>query len=178
MRTTIFSTLCINLHLLSGGHAFTASPSQRVVRPFATAAIRSTVEASSEPSSTVEASSEASTTTPSAPAIDSTPAPAEASTTPAAEASATPATEASTPAASSSSDSNDATWEVKQHLYGLDMIKAAEAESGTVSVTMDADGGVAGGDALPLPQTYITCGKCKSLFAIADADLGEKGKGW
>lgn len=28
-----------------------------------------------------------------------------------------------------------------------------------------------------MPQTYITCGKCKSLFAIDDADLGDKGKG-
>jgi len=48
---------------------------------------------------------------------------------------------------------------------------------GTVSVTLDADGKVAGGEALPLPPKYITCGKCKSLFAISDEDLGDKGKG-
>ena len=70
-------------------------------------------------------------------------------------------------------------WEVKQHLYGLDMNEKSES-NGIASVTMDADGTVAdkGGEALPLPETYITCGKCKSLFAIADGDLGDRGKGW
>jgi len=69
-------------------------------------------------------------------------------------------------------------WEVKQHLYGVDMIEKSESNS-VASVTMDADGTVAdkGGEALPLPETYITCGKCKSLFAIADGDLGAMGKG-
>lgn len=52
-----------------------------------------------------------------------------------------------------------------------------EAKSNSVSVTVGADGEVADGGALPLPQTYITCGKCKSLFAVAEADLGDKGKG-
>ncbi|KAL3800526.1 hypothetical protein ACHAW5_009036 [Stephanodiscus triporus] len=33
-----------------------------------------------------------------------------------------------------------------------------------------------GGESLPLPQTYVTCGKCGSLFAIAEEDLG-RGKG-
>jgi len=65
---------------------------------------------------------------------------------------------------------------VKQHLYGLDMMNEADS---AMSVTVGADGEVAGGgdEALPLPSTYITCGKCKSLFAIAEEDLGNKGKG-
>ena len=88
------------------------------------------------------------------------------------------ASEASPAASSSSSNTNknDPTWEVKQHLYGLDMIN--EAESSGMSVTLNAEGEVEGGEALPLPQTYITCGKCKSLFAISEADLGDRGKGW
>lgn len=52
-----------------------------------------------------------------------------------------------------------------------------EAKSNSVSVTVGADGAVAGDGALPLPETYITCGKCKSLFAISEDDLGNKGKG-
>lgn len=55
------------------------------------------------------------------------------------------------------------------------------ADSPAASVTVGADGQVAGGsdgDGLPLPETYITCGKCKSLFAIAEDDLGDRGKGW
>ena len=53
-----------------------------------------------------------------------------------------------------------------------------EQESGSsMSVTIGADGDEVTGDGLPLPQTYITCGKCKSLFAIAEEDLGDKGKG-
>ena len=55
-----------------------------------------------------------------------------------------------------------------------------DASSNSMSVTLDADGAevtAASGDYLPLPQTYITCGKCNSLFAIAEEDLG-KGKGW
>ena len=88
------------------------------------------------------------------------------------------ASEASPAASSSSSNTNknEPTWEVKQHLYGLDMIN--EAENSGMSVTMNAEGEVEGGEALPLPQTYITCGKCKSLFAISEADLGDRGKGW
>ena len=51
-----------------------------------------------------------------------------------------------------------------------------------MSITLDADGEVVVGgggaaDALPLPQTYVTCGKCNSLFAISEEDLG-RGKGW
>lgn len=68
---------------------------------------------------------------------------------------------------------NKPDWEVKQHLYGLD------ASSGSTSVTLGADGEVAGAkdEPLPLPDTYITCGNCKSLFAISEGDLGDKGKG-
>lgn len=51
-----------------------------------------------------------------------------------------------------------------------------EQGGSVASVTLDAEGEVTG-DALPLPQTYITCGKCKSLFAISEEDLGNKGKG-
>jgi len=62
------------------------------------------------------------------------------------------------------------------------MIEEANSSSGgsIVSVTLGADGGVVdgdSGDALPLPETYITCGKCKCLFAIAEEDLGSMGKG-
>lgn len=61
------------------------------------------------------------------------------------------------------------------------MINEGESAVSTMSVTLDADGqeagGSGGGDALPLPTTYITCGKCKSLFAISEADLGTTGKG-
>ena len=56
------------------------------------------------------------------------------------------------------------------------MIK--EQEGTAASVTMDADGSVSDSEGLPLPQTYITCGKCKSLFAIDESDLGDRGKGW
>mmetsp|Transcript_16783 Transcript_16783/g.35307 ORF Transcript_16783/g.35307 Transcript_16783/m.35307 type:complete len:280 (+) Transcript_16783:177-1016(+) len=80
-------------------------------------------------------------------------------------------------AAAAPTDKNKPTWEVKQHLYGLDMIKDEESAR-TNSVTLDAEGEVAGGaGALPLPEKYITCGKCKSLFAISESDLGDKGKG-
>ncbi|KAL7532023.1 hypothetical protein ACHAWF_009675 [Thalassiosira exigua] len=75
---------------------------------------------------------------------------------------------------------NTPAWEVKQHLYGLDMVQDSESSNDGMSVTVGADGeevGGDGGEGLPLPQTYITCGKCKSLFAIAEADLGERGKG-
>lgn len=52
--------------------------------------------------------------------------------------------------------------------------------SATTSVTLNAEGEIEGNDdgALPLPETYVTCGKCKSLFAIAESDLGTQGKGW
>lgn len=79
-------------------------------------------------------------------------------------------------------EKNRPTWEVKQHLYGLDMVREVEAwkkEGGAVaSVSVGADGEVDDGGALPLPKTYITCGKCKALFAIAEEDLGNQGKGW
>ena len=89
----------------------------------------------------------------------------------------------SSSSSSSSSSSNSPTWESKQHLYGVDMIHEMEvsSSSNSMSVTLDADGAEvsssAAGESLPLPQTYITCGKCNSLFAIAEEDLG-RGKGW
>lgn len=98
-----------------------------------------------------------------------------------AEASSTSSSSSSPPAGGFTVDEkNRPTWEVKQHLYGLDMIKEAGSSAGgaVASVTVDADGGVDDtGGALPLPKTYITCGKCKALFAIAESDLGDKGKG-
>ena len=84
----------------------------------------------------------------------------------------------SPPPPPTSKPNNKPNWEVKQHLYGLDMIKEKESGNTAASVTMDADGSVSDGEALPLPQTYITCGNCKSLFAIDEADLGDRGKGW
>lgn len=82
---------------------------------------------------------------------------------------------ASTSTSSGDNNKNKPNWEVKQHRYGLDMMN--ENDSSSMSVTLGADGEEVTGDALPLPQTYITCGKCKSLFAIAEEDLGDKGKG-
>lgn len=72
---------------------------------------------------------------------------------------------------------NKPTWEVNQHLYGADQFK--ESGANTVSVTVGADGDAVAEkeSSLPLPDTYITCGQCKSLFAIAEADLGNMGKG-
>ena len=84
----------------------------------------------------------------------------------------------STPPPTESKPNNTPNWEVKQHLYGLDMIKEQESGNTAASVTMDADGSVSDSEGLPLPQTYITCGKCKSLFAIDESDLGDRGKGW
>ena len=69
-------------------------------------------------------------------------------------------------------DRNKPNWEVKQHLYGQDMAKGND-----MSVTVEADGSVEGSESLPLPETYITCGRCKSLFAISEEDLGPMGKG-
>ena len=83
---------------------------------------------------------------------------------------------ASTSSSSGDNNKNKPNWEVKQHRYGLDMMN--ENNDSSMSVTLGADGEEVTGDALPLPQTYITCGKCKSLFAIAEEDLGDKGKGW
>jgi hypothetical protein len=100
-------------------------------------------------------------------------------------------------ASSSSSSSSSAAprspnWESRQHLYGADISQlennndypSSSSSSGAVSsVTLDANGmelssGTGGGaSSLPLPQTYVTCGKCNSLFAIAEEDLG-RGKGW
>jgi predicted Zn finger-like uncharacterized protein len=69
-------------------------------------------------------------------------------------------------------------WDTKQHLYGIDLQNPANGDN-NMSVTISAGGEVnsqnAGG--LPLPETYVTCGKCKCLFAIAEEDLGSKGKG-
>ena len=64
-------------------------------------------------------------------------------------------------------------WDTKQHLYGLDMVDA----SGANSITVNPEGEIEA-KSLPLPETYVTCGKCKSLFAIAESDLGTQGKGW
>lgn len=66
----------------------------------------------------------------------------------------------------------------------MDAIQNKEMEvlSNSMSVTLDGNGAevvaaaAAAGESLPLPQTYITCGKCNSLFAIAEEDLG-RGKG-
>ena len=49
-------------------------------------------------------------------------------------------------------------------------------ESSDSSVTLNADGELEE-KSLPLPETYVTCGKCKCLFAIAESDLGTQGKG-
>lgn len=69
-------------------------------------------------------------------------------------------------------DRNKPNWEVKQHLYGLDLVKGD-----SMSVTVGSDGAVEGSESLPLPETYITCGRCKALFAISEEDLGPRGKG-
>lgn len=66
---------------------------------------------------------------------------------------------------------NTPEWDTKQHLYGLDMIENNK------SVTLNADGEMVE-KSLPLPETYVTCGRCKCLFAIAESDLGDRGKGW
>jgi len=131
MRSTILSILCINMHLISSGYAFTSTTTTSISNN-RRSALYSSVETSESSSST--------------------------------------------PPTSESKPNNKPNWEVKQHLYGLDMIK--EQEGASASVTMDADGSVSDGEALPLPQTYITCGKCKSLFAIDESDLGDRGKGW
>jgi heterogeneous nuclear ribonucleoprotein A1/A3 len=69
---------------------------------------------------------------------------------------------------------NTPDWDVKQHLYGID-----DGSSSAASVTIGADGTELDSpdQPLPLPDTYITCGKCKALFAIAEEDLGTRGKG-
>lgn len=33
------------------------------------------------------------------------------------------------------------------------------------------------GETLPLPDTYVRCGKCQTAYAITEEDLGEKGRG-
>mmetsp|Transcript_574 Transcript_574/g.1129 ORF Transcript_574/g.1129 Transcript_574/m.1129 type:complete len:278 (-) Transcript_574:220-1053(-) len=141
MRTTIFSALCINLHLLSGC-AFTL-PSQPTCRRTASPIIVR---------STVDASPPSETSTPAAAVV-----PAEAEASPATETSA-PTAEASssTEPAAPDKNKNKPNWEVNQHRYGA---------------------GVAGEESLPMPDTYITCGQCKALFAITEADLGNMGKG-
>ena len=148
MRSTTFSILCINLRLLSGCHAFMTTPR-------ATPTTKVTMPTNRVVSDVVVGS----------PVVPS-------------------ATNTSSSTSSSTNNNqhpNSLTWESKQHLYGVDMIHEVEM-SNSMSVTLDADGEVAGGasgggESLPLPQTYITCGKCNSLFAIAEEDLG-KGKGW
>lgn len=77
---------------------------------------------------------------------------------------------------------NTPNWETKQHLYGLDMQTDTNNSNSAGSVTIGADGnevtpGTGSDESLPLPDTYITCGKCKSLFAIDESDLGTRGKG-
>lgn len=104
---------------------------------------------------------------------------------------------AAVPAVPASSPSPAVNWSSRQHLYGVDMIldeendsnnnnnnnKASTTKTTTVaSFTLDANGdeqtaasaasSSSSSAALPLPQTYVTCGKCSSLFAIAASDLG------
>lgn len=83
---------------------------------------------------------------------------------------------------------NKPEWDTQQHLYGLDLHhhnhddNSEDSNNGGVT-TISADGEVStmtDGEkkSLPLPQTYVRCGRCKSLFAIAESDLGNMGKGW
>ena len=73
---------------------------------------------------------------------------------------------------------NTPNWETKQHLYGLDMQTDNNNSAGSVTIGADGNEVTPGGEeSLPLPDTYITCGKCKSLFAIDESDLGTRGKG-
>ncbi|KAK1740341.1 hypothetical protein QTG54_009291, partial [Skeletonema marinoi] len=82
------------------------------------------------------------------------------------------ATTASTPTTDTPKIDNTPDWDVKQHLYSTET-------SSSTSVTVGADGSTSSTapSSLPLPSTYITCGQCKSLFAIAEEDLGTRGKG-
>ena len=80
---------------------------------------------------------------------------------------------------------NKPEWDTQQHLYGLDLHNNDDDDnSGSSVTTINAHGEVstvAGSSdpkSLPLPETYVTCGRCKSLFAIAESDLGNMGKGW
>eukprot|EP00574_Skeletonema_japonicum_P005595 CAMPEP_0201728008 /NCGR_PEP_ID=MMETSP0593-20130828/14477_1 /ASSEMBLY_ACC=CAM_ASM_000672 /TAXON_ID=267983 /ORGANISM="Skeletonema japonicum, Strain CCMP2506" /LENGTH=250 /DNA_ID=CAMNT_0048219989 /DNA_START=39 /DNA_END=788 /DNA_ORIENTATION=- len=84
---------------------------------------------------------------------------------------------ATTPPTETPKIDNTPDWDVKQHLYGLSDYN--KDSSSAASVTVGADGNEVDNEkkSLPLPETYITCGKCKSLFAIAEEDLGTRGKG-
>mmetsp|Transcript_22629 Transcript_22629/g.45997 ORF Transcript_22629/g.45997 Transcript_22629/m.45997 type:complete len:275 (+) Transcript_22629:144-968(+) len=78
---------------------------------------------------------------------------------------------------SNNANSSNTVLDSKQHLYGRDLV---DITTGDLSYTLPADDSSPDADAssaLPLPSTYITCGKCKSLFAISSADLGAHGKG-
>lgn len=160
MRNSIFPLLCIGAHAFttpSSTSSTTTTSPRRIVAVFS-----STAEA---PAGTTGGGS--------APEARATP-PAGTTTTGASATSGVGSVNINTP-----------TWEVKQHLYGLDMINESSSSSGSssgagMSVTLGADGEEVGSGVekgLPLPQTYITCGKCKSLFAISEEDLGDKGKG-
>ncbi len=150
MRLPVFSSLIlciISLQLLAVCEAFFVPP----ISSSSQAALTSSLSSSSRRSTVAPSSAETNTLTTSA----------------------------------SSSTSIPPTWESKQHLYGVDVIQNNEMEvlSNSMSVTLDGNGAevvaaaAASGESLPLPQTYITCGKCNSLFAIAEEDLG-RGKGW
>ena len=34
------------------------------------------------------------------------------------------------------------------------------------------------GKELDLPDTYVRCGKCQTIYALTEEDLGDRGKGW
>jgi predicted Zn finger-like uncharacterized protein len=74
---------------------------------------------------------------------------------------------------------NKPEWDTQQHLYGLDLHKDHDDGSSVTTINADGEVSTAGSDpkSLPLPETYVTCGRCKSLFAIAESDLGNMGKG-
>jgi len=142
MKSALLSTICASLHLLSC-HGFVPQNTANLQQ-------RTNINSSVVGNNDVDVAAEAPATT-----SDSTTTPTTTTAT-----SSNPATK------------NKPNWEVKQHLYGLDMIT-----KDSMSVTVGADGNAAEKDSLPLPETYITCGKCKALFALKEEDLGKQGKG-
>ncbi len=157
MRSTnlLHTAICVNLHLLSSvSHAFTTT----------------TTTASRFPSSSSSSRRTAGGVVAVGSAVAAPTSPSSSETFPAASSSSSSSDRNDAQAGSSSSPPSP-TWESKQHLYGVDC----------PSIALDLGGEVAGGgggaEALPLPQTYVTCGRCNSLFAIAEEDLG-RGKGW
>ncbi len=168
MRSTnLYTAICVNLHLLSSvSHAFTTTTTTCRIP---SSSSRWTAGGSVVVGSTV-------VDTPSSPSFETTSSEQN-------SASASSASASASASVSASASSPPPNWESKQHLYGVDMQKSEMSNNGggALSITLDADGGVVGGGggaaALPLPQTYVTCGKCNSLFAISEEDLG-RGKGW